>query len=184
MMHLPEFIFSCVLTTIGGGDVPVACQTLEVVKDSAAAIAAASTEHGVPGAIIAAVIFHESKFDPRAVGYDGLDLGLMQVRRGGAIPTKLAKLSDRALQNIRLNVAIGTAYLGRMMRACPMHFLSRYNGRGCRPSGYQTKVLAGLWMVQTALASNRETDRHQLGRTSNRRRDPDLGGTCDLRDRY
>jgi hypothetical protein len=146
-MRLPEFLFSCVLAVLDGGEAPKECSQYTLVKEVTAAIRTSAEKHQLPGRVIAAVAFHESQFNPLAVSNDGMDLGLMQVRRGGAIPARLESLSDRALQNVRLNISIGTSYLARMAKSCkgpPLYWLSRYNGRKCRPSPYSMAVLSAL----------------------------------------
>ncbi len=143
-MRLPEFLFSCVMAVLGGGEAPDECKDYALVGEMAAAFSEAAEDHGVPATVIAAVAFHESGLNPRAIGPDGMDIGLMQVRRGGAIPARYARWSDRALQNIRLNVSIGASYLAQMKRSCPRWYLSRYNGRPCKASSYSSAVLALL----------------------------------------
>ncbi len=147
MSNLPDIIMSCVMTVLGGGKVGKECPQ-PLVAEVSSAIVDSSKEHNVPAPLIAAVIRNESGFNPQSVGYDGLDLGLMQIRRGGAIPMKYARYSDRALQNIRLNISIGTSYLAQMIRRCPKHPLSMYNGAHCRSSAYAGRVMSFLWRLK------------------------------------
>lgn len=149
MANLPDIIMGCVMAVLGGGKVAKECPK-PLVLEIAGAISDNSKEHNVPAHLIAAVMRHESGFNPQALGADGLDIGIMQIRRGGAIPMKYARYSDRALQNIRLNVSIGTSYLARMIRQCPKFPLSRYNGKKCAESGYSKTVLAHLWKLRPA----------------------------------
>lgn len=144
MTNLPDIIMSCVMTILSGGKVGTECPK-PLVLEIAGTIAENSQKHRVPASLIAAVIRQESGFNPEAVSADGMDLGLMQVRRGGAIPAKYASYTDRALKNVRLNIAIGTSYLAQMLKRCPKHPLSMYNSNKCRSSAYSGRVLAHLW---------------------------------------
>lgn len=152
-MSIPELLFGCVLAVLEGGVGPKECEVYPLVAEVTSAISSAAEENNLPAAMIAAVAFHESGFNPKAISADGQDLGLMQVRRGGAIQGRLLRLTDRALQNVRLNVGIGAGYLARMARSCPRYFLSRYNGRPCRPSIYSRAVLVGLRDTQARFAT-------------------------------
>ncbi|MFO7820666.1 MAG: transglycosylase SLT domain-containing protein [Lentisphaeria bacterium] len=76
----------------------------------------AANRHSLPPSLIKAVIRKESKFRPWAAGKDG-EIGLMQIRR--AAVTDWERHSGRQceyngmLTNPRLNIEIGSWYLGR-----------------------------------------------------------------------
>jgi hypothetical protein len=150
-MSLPEFLLTCVLAAVEGGHEIPGCEKRPLVDEIATAISQASKEHKVSASVIAAVAYHESKLNPKAIGPDGLDIGIMQVRRGGAIPSKYSKWSNRQLQNIRLNVNIGASYLAKMSQKCSKFPLSRYNGRPCRDSSYSRSVLGISQKTRTRL---------------------------------
>lgn len=135
----PTQILVCVLSILGNNPQDKECIESRFAHRVAKAIAQAESE-SVPGSLIAAIAFHESQFDPVAVSADGMDLGLLQIRRGGAIPESMATLSDKALQNIELNIRIGASYLARMVKSCPRYPLSRYNGRPCKDSLYSRTI--------------------------------------------
>jgi len=79
----------------------------------------ASEQHGIDPLVVLSLIAQESRFDPRARGGHGA-LGLMQIRpfvardvaRRHGIPWK----GEATLLDPARNVAIGTAYLGEILR--------------------------------------------------------------------
>jgi soluble lytic murein transglycosylase-like protein len=152
-MRLPELVFSCVLSILSGRDVPKVCSSF--AHEVAAAITGASRKYEIDAPVIAAVIYHESAFRARCRGARG-EIGLMQIMRGGAVPRRLDRLSDQRLQSIALNINIGTRYLAHVARVCkgpPLYWLSRYNGRPCRPSRYSRGVLGDLNRASRSFAT-------------------------------
>lgn len=86
----------------------------------AAEIREAAGKHGVDAALVRAVVFQESRFDPFARGSKG-EVGLMQVLPRGAV-ADWARMNRKpvparsALTDPRLNLEIGCWYLARGMR--------------------------------------------------------------------
>ena len=82
-------------------------------------IAEACKRYGVDPALVKAVVWRESWFDPAAVGRVG-EAGLMQIGDSAsaewAATEKLAYLPREALFNARTNVLAGTWYLGRLLK--------------------------------------------------------------------
>jgi soluble lytic murein transglycosylase-like protein len=152
-MQFAELALACVLHFVAGGQSTQACQQKQI-PEIANAVQEASSEFDVPPALIAAVIYHESRFRKLARGSRG-EIGLMQLLRGGAVRGRYQRMSFAQLADIRLNVRLGTAYLAEVLPKCssPAQGLARYNrGHGCMPSKYSTGVLADL-RLGTAMAS-------------------------------
>ena len=83
-------------------------------------IVAASRRHGLDPELVRALIFRESRFDPRARGSRG-EVGLMQVLPGGAAAdwarvNKCPRPSVRELYGVERNLEIGCWYLARALR--------------------------------------------------------------------
>ena len=83
-------------------------------------IAAAAGRHGLDPDLVRALIFKESRFDPRARGGAG-EIGLMQVLPSGAAAEwsrvlKRPRLSERELFDVRTNLEVGCWYLARALR--------------------------------------------------------------------
>ena len=77
-------------------------------------ILACSSEHRLDPALVAAVICHESRFEPRAVSPAGA-VGLMQIMPGTArwiaLETGIQTPSQLRLEDPSTNIALGTWYL-------------------------------------------------------------------------
>ncbi|MDD4097630.1 MAG: lytic transglycosylase domain-containing protein [Lentisphaeria bacterium] len=77
-------------------------------------IAQASARHGVPAALIKAVIWKESRFNAREIGSKG-EIGLMQLTPGAVEEWRRANrqppLDPRRLADPAVNIEIGTWYL-------------------------------------------------------------------------
>ncbi len=82
-------------------------------------IHSAAREHGLPPALIRAVIWQESRFDPAARGTVG-ELGLMQVTEDAALEwvtaTRVPGFSREHLLDPRTNVLAGSYYLAKLLR--------------------------------------------------------------------
>lgn len=146
-MSHPLIIFACVLRTIEHGPPPdERCHT-PYVHELVAAITKHSAHYGVPAAVEAAKIYHESHYDKHAVGAAG-EVGLGQLLRHGAIQGADLRLTRRQLEDVDTNIRISVWYLSRFVRECdrPSRWLTKYNrpARGCRPSRYSLGVLADL----------------------------------------
>lgn len=85
-------------------------------KEIESCINAASQKHNVPPSLIRAIIWRESKFNPRVVG-KAKEIGLMQITDGAVKDwcnaTKQQISSRRSLFKPSLNIEIGTWYLAR-----------------------------------------------------------------------
>ncbi|MBQ7651539.1 MAG: transglycosylase SLT domain-containing protein [Victivallales bacterium] len=85
-------------------------------KEIESCISAASQKHNVSPALIRAIIWRESKFNPRVVG-KAKEIGLMQITDGAvkdwSAATKQRVSSRRSLFKPSLNIEIGTWYLAR-----------------------------------------------------------------------
>ena len=83
-------------------------------------IGEAAQRHSLPPELVRAVVFQESRFDPRARGAKG-EIGLMQLLPSGAVAEwsrvckKKAPTEDQ-LFDPALNLEIGCWYLGRALR--------------------------------------------------------------------
>ncbi len=85
-------------------------------------ILAASRKYGVDAALIKAVVWRESRFNPKARGSKG-ETGLMQIMENTALDwagaQRMSSFSESMLWNPSLNIDCGTWYLRKS--------LSRYN---------------------------------------------------------
>jgi len=95
-----------------------------------------------PG-IIVAVMARESSCKVNAIGGNGKDLGLMQLRRG--ITTQgHDRLSNRQLMRPDINIRLGVRRLAQARRICnglPEYWLSNYAGLRCGVSEYSRRVM-------------------------------------------
>jgi soluble lytic murein transglycosylase len=82
-------------------------------------ILAASRKHGVDPALVKAVVWQESRFNPRARGSKA-ELGLMQIMentgREWAGEQRVLSFSEETLLNPVENIDCGTWYLGKLLR--------------------------------------------------------------------
>lgn len=82
-------------------------------------IVAAARKHGVDPALVKAVVWRESRFDPAARGSKG-ETGLMQIMEitGGewAAATRERQFSKATLLDAERNIDCGTWYLARLLR--------------------------------------------------------------------
>jgi soluble lytic murein transglycosylase len=82
-------------------------------------IFAAAQKYGVPAALVKAVVWRESRFDPGARGTKG-ELGLMQIRNEAgqewAQAEQVALYQHRLLLDPEQNTLAGTWYLGKLLR--------------------------------------------------------------------
>lgn len=90
-----------------------------------AAIMAAHKNHGIPAAVIAAVVENESSYRVRARGSHG-EIGLMQLKpetaKWVALKNKLKWRGTKSLYDPKVNVDLGTRYLKSLLK--------RFNGDG------------------------------------------------------
>ena len=103
-------------------------------------ILAAARKHQVDAALIKAVIWQESRFDPDARGRKG-EIGLMQIMPDTGLEwagaQRIANFSDFVLTDPVRNIDCGTWYLGKLLKRYPKtddpvpYALADYNaGRG------------------------------------------------------
>ena len=118
-------------------------------KEIEACISAASQKYNVSPALIRAIIWKESKFNPRVVG-KAKEVGLMQITAGAvedwSNATKQRVPSRRSLFKPSLNIEIGTWYLARAgkhwngYRSREILQISEYNaGYGNVSKGWKPK---------------------------------------------
>jgi soluble lytic murein transglycosylase len=85
-------------------------------------IVGAARKYGVDPALIKAVVWRESRFDPNARGAAG-EIGLMQIREAAAEEWAKAEgmsfFSHQHLYDPAKNVLAGTWYLGKLLRRYP-----------------------------------------------------------------
>jgi soluble lytic murein transglycosylase len=85
-------------------------------------ILAAAQKYGVDPALIKAVVWRESRFDPNARGGAG-EIGLMQIREAAADEwakaEKIRFFSHQHLYDPAKNLLAGTWYLGKLLRRYP-----------------------------------------------------------------
>jgi soluble lytic murein transglycosylase len=98
---------------------PLTREMADAERESLAqALVEASREHGLPPALVLAVIEVESRFDPFAVSHKGA-LGLMQVLPGTGAPIArrlgIPWRGPQTLFDPRANVRIGVAYLRELV---------------------------------------------------------------------
>jgi len=117
----------------------------------------ASEREDIDPVIVAAMIARESAFNAGARG-GADDLGLMQIRRGGAVVGAGEALTDAALMLPPINLAFGVAYLARQRAACarhgvtdPVSWISRYKGLAARPSRYSRGIVAAAARARAAM---------------------------------
>jgi Transglycosylase SLT domain len=143
-------VFACVMKLVEGGSVGDArCATPEI-QEIATAIQRESVEHDVKPGIVAAVMWHESRFKKYARGSKG-EIGRMQILRGGAVVGKYRRMSFHALAQTDLNTHLGVAYMATYAHRCARasQWLTVYNrgtgtSRACRTSSYSAGVLSDL----------------------------------------
>src|SRR5665213_1128085 len=109
-MAFADLAFACVLQVLATGRAANAkCDTPYLRQIAGAAQAAAKTFE-VPADIIVAVIYRESKFRQYTVGTFH-ELGLMQIKRRGAIQGDWMKFSDHDLSHLKKRCKIPIRYL-------------------------------------------------------------------------
>ena len=144
-MLASEVLFACVMGLVTHGPTPAMCKGNDLALEIADAIEG-EAGHGIPNEVVAGDIWKESTFRPDAIGLLG-EVGLMQVKRGGAVQGKDLLLTDAELADVHTNIRIGVGYMRQIHDKCkgpPRYWLSRYNGRACAPSVYSARVLSAV----------------------------------------
>ncbi len=94
--------------------------------------------------IVVALIERESSFKPHAVGKDGMDLGLMQIRRTGACLEGMSTLPHHIITTPEFNLHRGIPCLARLVKSCGGNLLKglgKYKGVGCKSSKYGREII-------------------------------------------
>ena len=144
-----KLAFACILSLLGrGGPGDARCNRPYYVE-IANAVADASAAFDVDSEVVVAVIYHESRFKQYAIG-PYKEVGLMQLKRGGALLGAEARLPNRVLFGVHRNVWIGTRHLSTFAHRCerPIRYLTPYNGGHCVPSNYSRSVMKQLHAAQ------------------------------------
>ena len=129
-------------------------------------IVAAARRHGLDPDLVRALVFRESRFDPRARGSRG-EVGLMQVLPGGAAADwarfkKRPRPSVRELYNVETNLEIGCWYLARAMRrwsgyrANTALALAQYNAGESRAKAWAPEKRDGEAVPRIRIASTKK----------------------------
>ena len=129
-------------------------------------IAAAAARHGIPAELVRAVIFQESRFNPRARGKKG-EYGLMQVLPSGAVADwarhhKKSVPGAAQLMDPELNLEIGCWYLGKALRRWQDYSdnielaLAQYNAGAARANKWKPETKTGKVLPQVTLPGTRK----------------------------
>ena len=124
-------------------------------------IAQAASRHGVPHQLVRAVVFQESRFNPKARGKKG-EYGLMQVLPSGAVADwarvhKVAPPGPDELFEPQKNLEIGCWYLGRALRKwqgykCSVELaLAQYNAGATRAKRWKPDSKTGEVLSRVTL---------------------------------
>ena len=129
-------------------------------------IAAAARRHGLDPDLVRALIFRESRFDPRARGSRG-EVGLMQVLPGGAVADwarvmKRPRPSAGELYGVEANLEVGCWYLARALRRwkeykeCTALALAQYNAGESRAKAWAPEKRDGEVVPRIRIAGTRK----------------------------
>ena len=124
-------------------------------------IAQAASRHGVPPQLVRAVIFQESRFNPKARGKKG-EYGLMQVLPSGAVADwarvhKVVPPGPDELFEPAKNLEIGCWYLGRALRKWQNYThgvelaLAQYNAGATRAKRWKPETQNGEVLPRVTL---------------------------------
>ena len=151
-----SLLLACALAILDRGPVPEACKHRPVppsMFETVDAVRSATGEfHAIPAEVVIKVIYRESYFDVTARGRAG-EVGLMQIKRHGAIPRSLAWMPDRLFEDPTFNVYLGVKYMATLQLQCPRHWLTEYNGGGCKVGHYSRRVSSAGRRSRFRLAS-------------------------------
>ena len=128
-------------------------------------IVRAARTNGLDPALVRAVVFQESRFNPSARGTKG-EIGLMQILPDGAAEEwartyRRPRPTDAELRDPELNLAIGCWYLARAMRRwqdrrCQIELaLCQYNAGARRAERWQPDTPDGTVIDRITIASTR-----------------------------
>ncbi len=117
--------------------------------------------------LIVALIEHESGYNPRAIGPDGKDLGLMQLRTTGTCLEHRKHLPAAFIMTPEYNIHSGATCLSHFVSKCHgnvLNALGKYSGRGCRPSKYGKTIIRRAIMFKTWSRAARLCHAHSRSR--------------------
>ncbi len=145
-MLAQEVLFACVMALVTpSSKVPQVCEQSQAAHAISGAILAHAGDD-IPAEVVAGDMWTESTMRQEAVGALG-EVGLMQLKRGGAVQGEDLNLTSAQLAVPYTNARIGIGYMRQMKASCkggPARWLSRYNGRACGASIYSAHVLAAV----------------------------------------
>ena len=129
-------------------------------------IAAAAQKHGVPPQLVRALIFQESRFDPKARGGKG-EIGLMQILPKGAVADwakyhKVPLPRENELFEPVKNLEIGCWYLGSALRRwkeykCSVELaLAHYNAGASRAKKWKPDTPDGEVLPRVTLPGTKQ----------------------------
>ena len=145
MLH-HQILFACILHIL---DYPNACPENAYAHEVATAIQFYANKENVPAKIITATAYLESKFKKDAISPKEA-LGILQIKRNGAVQGKDLKLSNKQLMNIDTNVRIGVHYMAQFACQCRVasEYLGNYNQGPshhiCKSSQYGRDIIKDL----------------------------------------
>lgn len=123
----------------------------------ATVIAEEGARNDIDPLLVAALIYKESSFNPKAIGKKG-ERGLMQLLPRGSALADYPHLAPSALESPRINVALGVRHMARVRDICgasagsPLLWLSVYNGsQKCRATRYSRAVVAAAAKARRAV---------------------------------
>lgn len=111
--------------------------------DVVANLVAANNQSGQADAVIIALIYKESRFDPLAKAATSTATGLMQMTKGAVTEVNRVKKTAYKHDTMKLpaaNVMVGTSYLRIRIRVAGGSLVNGLNGYGTGP-GYATSIM-------------------------------------------
>jgi hypothetical protein len=142
-----QILFACILHILNG--YPNACPNNIYAHELAHNIDFYANLEDVHHDIIVATMYDESRFKKNAISAKGA-IGVLQIKRNGAIQGKDLKLSNKQLMELENNIRIGVHYMAQFAHQCPIasEWLSDYNQGPskhiCRSSYYGRHIVIDL----------------------------------------
>lgn len=123
-----------------------------------------AARYQIDPAILAAVLRHESGFNPHARGARG-EIGLGQIYRGTKASRGYDHLTDQQLEAPEVNVRLAARHLAWAQSKCgggkPAQWVGVYAGHGCGPTKYGTRLIARLEAAQTVVRARKAHSRRR-----------------------